>query len=69
MQNKILANDRYLRITEVCGLVRYSRQHIYYLMQRDLFPRRIKFGAGRIVWSEKAILNWIEEKINNSNTN
>ena len=43
-------------------LVPYSKMHIDRLEKAGEFPRRIKLGAGRVVWKQSEILAWVESK-------
>ena len=43
-------------------LVPYSRSHVDRLEKAGQFPKRIKIGPGRIVWSSREVLDWIESK-------
>lgn len=54
--------ERSLRIAEVQQLVPYSKMHIDRLEKRGEFPKRIKLGAGRVVWRQSDILAWLESK-------
>jgi prophage regulatory protein len=54
--------ERSLRLPEVQQLVPYSKMHIDRLEKAGEFPRRIKLGAGRVVWKQSEILAWVESK-------
>jgi predicted DNA-binding transcriptional regulator AlpA len=54
--------ERSLRLPEVQQLVPYSKMHIDRLEKTGEFPKRIKLGAGRVVWKQSEILAWIESK-------
>jgi len=41
----------------------YSKSHLYYLMNRNEFPRPIKLSINTIAWVREDIENWINEKI------
>ena len=58
MTNKIL---RLKDVREASGL---SRSSIYAGMQNGTFPKSIKLGTRMVGWSEKAIEDWIEQKLN-----
>jgi prophage regulatory protein len=40
-------------------IVPYTRQHLGRLEQKDLFPKRVMVGPGRIAWIEEEIRAWI----------
>jgi prophage regulatory protein len=54
--------ERSLRLPEVQQLVPYSKMHIDRLEKAGKFPKRIKLGAGRIVWRQSEVLAWLESK-------
>ena len=54
--------ERSLRLPEVQQLVPYSKMHIDRLEKAGEFPRRIKLGAGRVVWKQSEIIAWLENK-------
>lgn len=54
--------ERSLRLTEVQQLVPYSKMHIDRLEKAGAFPKRIKLGAGRVIWKQSEILDWLESK-------
>ena len=54
--------ERSLRLPEVQQLVPYSKMHIDRLEKAGEFPRRIRLGAGRVVWKQSEILAWVESK-------
>lgn len=43
--------------------IRYSKSHLYYLMNRNEFPRPVKLSANTIAWDRDDIQIWIDEKI------
>lgn len=53
--------DRLIRLPEVLYLTSLGKTSIYELMNRGLFPKRIKFNARSSLWRESEVLAWIEE--------
>jgi prophage regulatory protein len=41
----------------------YSKSHLYYLMNRDEFPRPVKLSANTVAWDRDDVQMWIDEKI------
>ncbi len=41
----------------------YSFQHIARLEKAGKFPKRIKLGQNRVAWLSSAIVEWIENRI------
>jgi prophage regulatory protein len=54
--------ERSLRLPEVQQLVPYSKMHIDRLEKAGEFPKRIKIGAGRVIWKQSEIIAWLESK-------
>jgi prophage regulatory protein len=54
--------DRSLRLPEVQAIVPYSKMHIDRLEKAGQFPKRIKIGAGRVIWKQSEVVAWLESK-------
>jgi prophage regulatory protein len=54
--------DRSLRLPQVQELVPYSKMHIDRLEKAGEFPKRIKIGAGRVIWKQSEIMAWLDSK-------
>ncbi len=54
--------ERSLRLPEVQQLIPYSKMHIDRLEKAGRFPKRIKIGAGRVVWMQSEVVAWLEAK-------
>ncbi len=54
--------NRKLRLHEVQQIVPYSNVHFGRLEKAGKFPKRIKFGPGRVVWDEDEVLAWVEAR-------
>ncbi|MEX2453208.1 MAG: AlpA family phage regulatory protein [Rhodospirillaceae bacterium] len=54
--------DRILSAKKRRELVPYSDMHIWRLEKAGQFPRRIRLGANRVGWSEREVLDWIEQR-------
>lgn len=54
--------ERSLRLPEVQQLVPYSKMHIDRLEKAGEFPKRIKIGAGRVIWKQSEIIAWLKSK-------
>jgi prophage regulatory protein len=54
--------ERSLRLPEVQQIVPYSKMHIGRLEKAGKFPKRIKIGAGRVVWMQSEVVAWLESK-------
>ena len=54
--------ERSLRLPEVQQIVPYSKMHIDRLEKAGQFPKRIKIGAGRVVWVQSEVVAWLESK-------
>jgi prophage regulatory protein len=56
------ALDRIIRQQELLTIVPYSPMHIWRLEQAGRFPLRIHLGPGRVGWSLREVLEWIEAR-------
>jgi prophage regulatory protein len=43
--------------------IKYSRQHLYRLINRELFPRPVKLGAGSNAWLESEIDEYLRDRV------
>ena len=46
--------------------VLYTRQHLYNLETKGLFPKRVKLGGGRVAWVTKDVMAWVDQKVKDS---
>lgn len=60
MTNKIL------RRAEVLSRTGLSVSTLYYFMEKNRFPKRIKLGVRAVGWLEKDIDDWINSRCSNS---
>ena len=54
--------DRIVSAQERRQIVPYSDNHVRRLEGEGKFPKRIPLGAGRVGWSLRELIDWIEEK-------
>lgn len=52
----------YMTMKEVCAFARFSRTHIYRMEAEGTFPKRIKFGPARIVFSRAEVEAWARNR-------
>ena len=62
-------DDRILSLKEVCKITTLSRTQIYRLEAAGNFPRRVLLGPGRVGWSNREILGWIDDQKRNRAAN
>ena len=55
-------SETFLDRHQIKRLVPYSQSHIARLEKAGDFPKRIRLSPGRIVWSEKEVVDWINSK-------
>ena len=62
---------RLIRIREVIQLTGISKSYIYQLVNQGIFPKSIQLipGGSSVAWVESEILDWIDERIEERNTN
>ena len=62
MKNTKILTTKILTGDEVCQLVRYSRRHLYRLIDAGAFPAPIQLGPKKIVWHESEVLDWLNSR-------
>lgn len=62
-QKPVVARDRLLRLPEVVAMTGASKTTIYDLMKVGKFPRSTRITRRMAVWSEAAVLTWIQARI------
>ncbi len=55
--------DRLVRLPEVEGITGVRKSTIYKLMAEDAFPKQVRLSARMAVWSESAVLTWVQSRI------
>ncbi|MAF90191.1 MAG: AlpA family transcriptional regulator [Bdellovibrionaceae bacterium] len=58
--------NRILRLPVVAEITGLPQSSIYEKIKEGNFPKPIKLGARSVGWSEKAIADWINERIEQS---
>lgn len=61
--------DRLLRLPDVeqiCGLKKSS---VYVLMRRGDFPACVQITARCVAWSEAAVLQWVQDRVQSTSAN
>ena len=61
----VIPRDRLIRLPQVESLVGCKKSTLYEWEKTDpTFPKKIRLGARMVVWSEHAILSWVQNRIN-----
>lgn len=60
--DKLMSNDRFLRLPEVMHQTGFSRSSIYRLVELGEFPPPRKIGKRAIAWLQSAISDWIQQR-------
>lgn len=60
----VIPRDRLLRLAEVEAATGCKKTTIYKLMREGKFPPRVRITARMSVWSEAAVLTWVQDRIN-----
>jgi prophage regulatory protein len=59
--------DRFMRRPEVLELVGVSDSTLYSMIRARKFPPAIGIGDRCVAWSRRAVLEWMERKVRQSN--
>jgi predicted DNA-binding transcriptional regulator AlpA len=54
--------DRIIREHELRTIVPYSSMHIWRLEKEGRFPARIHCGPGRVGWSLREVMEWVDAR-------
>lgn len=57
------ARDRFLRLPEVENITGLKKTTVYGLIKEGKFPRQIRVTRRVSVWSEAAILSWVQSQM------
>lgn len=52
-----------IKIKEVSALTSLARATIYKYVAEEVFPKQVSLGANCVAWVESEVLEWIEQKI------
>jgi prophage regulatory protein len=58
-------NDRLISTRAVCALTSLSRSTLWRLSQAGKFPTPVRLTTGRVGYSEAAVREWIETRLDN----
>lgn len=59
-----IRRDRMVRLTEVKRLTGCKKSTIYKLISEGSFPKPVHIGTRTVAWSENAVLQWVQDRIN-----
>lgn len=65
----VVPRDRLIRLPEVENLVGCKKSTVYSMVGKGTFPRPIRISARMVVWPETVVLQWLQDRINQSATN
>ena len=54
---------RFLRISEVLQMTGMGTTFIYDRMRDGTFPKQIQLGPRSIVWNEREVVQWMEDRM------
>jgi len=60
----VIPRDRLIRLSEVGKLVGCKKTTLYSLIKENKFPQPIRYSARLVVWSEAAVLAWVQDVVN-----
>lgn len=62
----VVPRDRLIRLPEVEALTGCKKSTIYTLQAQNQFPKSIRLSARMVAWPETAVLQWVQDRINQS---
>jgi len=60
----VTPRDRLLRLPDVEGVTSCKKSTIYKLMKEGKFPACVRITSRMSAWPESAVLQWVQERIN-----
>lgn len=64
----VIPRDRFIRLPEVENLVGCKKSTIYTMLEKGTFPQPVRHSARMVVWPESAVLQWVQDRINQVET-
>lgn len=65
----LVPRDRLIRLPEVENLTGCRKSSLYQMMKDGKFVPSIRYSARLVVWSERAVLKWVQDQINQAASN
>lgn len=62
----VVPRDRLIRLPEVLGIAGCQKSTIYTMLKEGTFPKPIRLSARMVAWPETAVLQWVQDRINQS---
>ena len=59
----VVPRDRLIRLPDVEGATGCKKSTIYELMKAGRFPKSVRLSARHVAWSESAVLQWVQDRI------
>ena len=60
---RLTTAPRFLRVRDVLEMTGMSRSFIYAQMAEGIFPKQIHLAARTIVWNEREVVQWMEDRM------
>ena len=60
----VIPRDRLIRLPEVENLIGCKKSTVYTMLKQGTFPRPVRLSVRMVAWSEIAVLQWLQERIN-----
>lgn len=60
----VIPRDRLIRLPEVENLIGCKKSTVYTMLKQGTFPRPIRLSARMVAWNENAVLQWLQDRIN-----
>lgn len=64
----VVPRDKLIRLPEVEGISGCKKSTVYTLMAKGEFPQPVRLSARMVAWPESAVLQWVQDRINQSST-
>ena len=65
----VVPRDRLIRLEEVEKIVGFKKSAIYAMLKKGTFVPSIRLSARLVVFPENAVLQWVQDRINQATEN
>ena len=64
----VVPRDRLIRLPEVENLIGCKKSTVYTMVKEGTFPKPIRLSSRMVAWPETAVLQWMQDRINQAST-
>ena len=65
---RLVPRDRLIRLPDVENLIGCKKSTVYTMVREGTFPKPIRLSSRMVAWPETAVLQWMQDRINQAST-